>query len=130
MKNFNEVLSKTNLAFSKSPMKGVVFWYNILLPKSETNSRLNEKTWKDLQKTLIKQKPDQMALVNEAIDNLKYIREQVLKDDSARKKVEELKDFLVQAIVTEGIIDLTQEYVSTNYDSIKSDLGTTGNTTN
>ena len=120
--HFSKVLSDTNLALCKSPTKGITFWYNILLPESKTNWDLNKKAWKNLKEIFIQNKPAQINLVEKVITNLKYIREQVLKNDYARKQVEELKNFLLQNVASECMINEVQEYVSTNHNKIKKEL--------
>ena len=120
--HFYKVLSRTNLAFSKSPTKGVVFWYNMLLPESKANTQANEKAWGNLKETFIKEKPSQLNIVDKVMVDLRYIRGKVLKDSSARKKVEELKRFLVESIASEEVLDSVQEYVCDNYDEINDEL--------
>ena len=121
-KNFDEVLRRTNLAFSKSPTKGIIFWYNILLSDSETNTQLNEKAWEELKATFAEEKPDQNDLIEQVIADLRYIRKQTLGDETLRRKVEVLKNFLMQNMVSEDVIDSLQEYVFKNYDKVKSEL--------
>ena len=121
-KNFNDVLSRTNLAFSRSPTKGIIFWYNVLLPDSEANTKVNEQAWKNLKDTFAKQKPKQLKLIEKVIADFQYIRTQVLKNKSDRKKVEELKKFLMQSIASEEVVDSLQGYVHNNYNKIKFEL--------
>jgi 3-methyladenine DNA glycosylase AlkD len=121
-KNFNDVLSRTNLAFNRSVTKGIIFWYNVLLPDSEANTKANEQAWKNLKNTFAKQKPKQLNLIEKVIADFQYIRTQVLKSKSDRKKVEELKKFLMQSIASEEVVDSLQGYVHDNYNKIKLEL--------
>ena len=121
-KHFDQVLASTNLAFSKAPTKGIIFWYNAALPDSEENNKENEVAWNSLRATFVKNKPDQADFVEKVIQDLKYIREQALKYEAAREKLEELKNFLVQTMAFEDVSDSLREYVLTNYDTIKAGL--------
>jgi hypothetical protein len=121
-KHFDEVLARTNLAFSKSSTKGLVFWYNAALPDSEENNKANEAGWNSLRETFTADKPDQLALAEKVIQDLQYIRAHVLKYEWARKKLEDLKSFLVEMTALEDIADSLEEHVATHYDKIKSAL--------
>lgn len=121
-KKFNDVLSRINLAFSQSPTKGIIFWYNVLLPDSKANTQANNKVWKNLENTFAKQNPDQIKLVLQVVKDLQYVRKQVLKNKDAREMVEKLKGFLVQSIASKEILNSLQQYAYDNSDKVKAEI--------
>lgn len=84
---FDEAVNRLKLAFSRSDSKGSTFFAIALLPKDQENKV--EDNYSRL-KTAFAQKPEQLPLVKEIIDDLKFIRSAILANEQCRVKIEDV----------------------------------------